>query len=280
MIKRGEKKKRIIFNKICLDIKSIKIQGATNVARYALKAYSLFPNEKTKKILLSLRPTEPLLSHIIHQAGKKTYKEILSHLKNSQDVINNEVFKLIHKDYVIFTHCHSTNVIKSLIYSKNNGKHFEVYNTETRPLFQGRKTARELIKRGISVTNFVDSAMRIALSEEQDKEENTKKVDIIFLGADALLDDYVINKVGSGVIAQLAHDYNIPVYIVADSWKYAHKTIKLEQRNFKEVWGEKKIHVKNPAFESIPKKFIKGIISEYGLLKYNDFLKKIKENTR
>ena len=39
------------FNKICNKIRAIKIQGATNIAKAALKAYSLFPGEETKKSL-------------------------------------------------------------------------------------------------------------------------------------------------------------------------------------------------------------------------------------
>ena len=50
-----DKKKR--FDKICRDIKSVKIQGAANVAKAGFRAYKLFPNKKTKDKILSLRPT-------------------------------------------------------------------------------------------------------------------------------------------------------------------------------------------------------------------------------
>jgi len=267
------------FNNICRKIKEIKIQGATDVARAALKAYYLIPSEKSKKILLSLRPTEPMLSHIIDLAGNIPKEKILLHFSESQNKINSEVFKLIKNNSVIFTHCHSSNVVNSLIYAHKKGKIFEVYNTETRPLFQGRKTAKELSRAGINVTQFVDSAVRIALSDAQGKEEKTRKVNLVLLGADALLNDSVINKVGSGMISEIAHDEKIPVYIIADSWKYAHKSIKLEQRNFKEIWNSQKnkIHMKNPAFEAIPKKYISGIISEFGLMSYESFLKRVKK---
>lgn len=264
------------FNRICMRIKQLKIQGATNVAKAALKAYYLMPTKKSKKILLSLRPTEPMLSHVLALADKMSKKEILEHFQKSQDTINKYVFLLIKNNSKIFTHCHSTNVIKALIYSKRHGKNFEVYNTETRPLFQGRKTAKELSKAGIKVTNFVDSAARLAMTK-QNKIDN-EYTDFVFFGADALLDDYVINKVGSGMFSQIAFNYQIPVYILADSWKYAHKDVKLEKRNFKEVWNPQinKIHVKNPAFESIESKFVYKIISELGVLSYREFIRRVK----
>jgi ribose 1,5-bisphosphate isomerase len=256
--------KKFLFNRICRQIKEIKIQGATNVAKAALKAYYIYPNKITKRILINLRPTEPMLTHVLELADKIPKEKILQHFEDSQDKINSQVFKLIKNNSVVFTHCHSTNVVKALIYCKKHGKNFQVYNTETRPLFQGRLTAKELSKAGIKVTQFVDSASAIAL----------RGVDIVLLGADALLKKSVINKVGSGMISQIAYDKKTPVYIVADSWKYSHKNIKLEERDFKEVWNpeKNKVHIENPAFEAINAKFIKGIISELGLMSYKKFL--------
>ena len=263
------------FNQIVKDIQDVKIQGARNIAKKALYAYSLIPTKSSKKKLLSLRPTEPMMENILDMAEKgKNINEIYKHFNSSQETINKNVFKIIKNTDVIFTHCHSSNVINSLIYSKKKRKKFEVYNTETRPLFQGRKTARELRKKRIKVTMFVDSALGVALSREQ----GTKKVDKIFLGADAILKKGVINKVGSEVIAQIAKNQKIPVYIVADSWKFTNKKTPIENRKLNEVWDKapKNIKIKNPAFEFIQKKYIKAIISELGTLSYGEFLRKVK----
>jgi len=255
-------------------IKDIKIQGARNIAKAALKAYFLIPTKTSKKKLLSSRPTEPMMENVLDLTEKKSYKEILKHFDNAQEKINKVVLKLIKKDDIIFTHCHSTNVANALIYTNKKGKKFEVYNTETRPLFQGRKTAKQLKKAGIKVTMFVDSALGVALSKEQ----GTKKVDKVFLGADALLKNGIINKIGSEVICQIAKNEKIPVYIIADSWKFTKSKVPIEQRKLNEIWGNapKKIKIKNPAFEFVGKKYIKGIITELGLQRYSDFVRKMK----
>jgi translation initiation factor 2B subunit (eIF-2B alpha/beta/delta family) len=263
------------FEKIISDIRAIKIQGARNIAKSALEAYYLFPSKSSKKKLLSLRPTEPMMENVLNMAEKGvSKKEILNHFLETQEKINQSVFKLIKNNEIIFTHCHSTNVVNSLIYAKKHGKTFQVYNTETRPLFQGRKTALELKKAGIKVTMFVDSALGVALSKEQ----GTKKPNKVFLGADALLKNGVINKIGSGMIAEIAHNHKIPLYIVADSWKFTKKPVPIEQRKLNEVWDKapKNIKIKNPAFEFVPKKYLSGIVTEYGSMRYNQFLKKIK----
>ncbi len=268
------------FNKTVEDIKKIKIQGARNIAKAALRACSMYSEDsclahpEALKKLISARPTEPMLVNTLHNFKKFGYKKTLEHFDSAQSKINQFVFKIIKNKAVIFTHCHSTNVVTALIKAKKHGKKFEVYNTETRPLFQGRMTARELEKAGVKVTSFIDSAIDIAL----EKKQGTRKVDLIILGADAILKNGVINKVGSGMIAELAFLHKIPMYIVADSWKYSARYVKIEERDFHEVWKRvpKHIKIRNPAFEKIERKYVGGIVSELGILSYREFLRKVK----
>jgi len=264
--------KQQTFNKICKDIKSIKIQGATNVAKQGFKAYKLISTKSSIKKILSLRPTEPMLFNLLNKHKNKSYNEVLNMIKQSQDTINKETYKLIKNNSVIFTHCHSSTVIKALAYAKQKGKKFEVYHTETRPLFQGRKTAKDLKKAKIKATMFPDSGTMIALT----KTKTTKKVNLMLLGSDAILKEGVINKIGSGMFASIARKNKIPVYILSDSLKYSSKNIKIEERGIEEVWDtERKIKIKNFAFGLVQRKHINGIISDLGNLSYPRFLNKV-----
>lgn len=265
------------FEKIIKDIKSIKIQGARNIAKSALKAYLFFPSKTSKNKLLNSRPTEPMMFHVLNLAEKGISQDsILQHFDSAQYKINKVVLGLIKDNDKIFTHCHSTNVINSLIYANKKRKKFEVYNTETRPLFQGRKTANELKKAGIKVTMFIDSAAAIVFEKENKKDKIYANK--IFIGADALLKKGIINKIGSGMFAELAYKNKIPVYIIADSWKFSKNKISMEQRNINEVWDHapKSVKIKNPAFEFVNKKYITGIVTEYGLMKYDKFVRMMK----
>ncbi len=274
-MKEGVSGNRKKFGRIVKDIKSVRIQGARNIAKEAIRAYFILPSEKSKKILLNSRPTEPMMKKVLGMIGYCPKKEILGHFDYAQERINRLVFNLIRDNSVIFTHCHSTNVSNALIYAKKHGKKFQVYNTETRPLYQGRKTAKELRNAGIKVTMFVDSAMGIAIS----KKPGAKNVKIVFIGADALLKKGVINKVGSELVARIAKEEKIPFYVVADSWKFTKEKIPMEQRPLNEVWDKapKKVKIKNPAFEFVPKKYIAGIVSELGILSYDAFLRKVRK---
>ena len=266
-----DKKKR--FARILRHIKEVKIQGARNIAKAALYAYSLMKTKEAGKQLIKSRPTEPMLLNVLHRIEKQPYKKILEHFDYAQEKINKFSFKIIKNNSIIFTHCHSTNVANALIYAKKHGKKFQVYNTETRPLFQGRKTARQLSRAGINVTMTTDLAAGDALT----KGGKIKKADIVLFGADALLKDGVINKIGSGMFAEIAYDNKIPVYIIADSWKFSSKSIKIEERDFHEVWknAPRRIKIKNPAFEKIEKKYIKAVVSELGILTLGKFVERV-----
>ena len=53
------------FDKILKDIRDIKIQGATNVAKAGIQAFLLKPTKQSAKQILSTRPTEPALQNIL-----------------------------------------------------------------------------------------------------------------------------------------------------------------------------------------------------------------------
>jgi translation initiation factor 2B subunit (eIF-2B alpha/beta/delta family) len=155
---------------------------------------------------------------------------------------------------------------------------FTVHNTETRPRFQGRKTATELAAAGIPVVHFVDSGARLSL----------KGASALFLGADALLaDGKVANKIGSEMLAELAHSRGIPVYILANSWKFtnvtsAHYKKSLEVRDPQEVWEAipHGVRVENHAFELIEPRYITAVITELGIRDPYTAAKELRQRAR
>ena len=62
----------------------------------------------------------------------------------------------------------------------------------------------------------------------------------------------------------------MPVYIAGNLLKVdVHDTIQIEQRHSHEVWEDApdKLDFLNFAFDKIPPKFIRGIITEFGIIK-------------
>jgi len=289
----------VSFSSIIQDIKDIKIQGAINVAKAAAKAIEIVSDEYAdkedflhhlnvaKQILLKTRPTEPAMRNVLNfllfkleskedvaAVLKKRQRSIKKHFETSNEEIAQIGSKKISSGDVVFTHCHSSTVMEILKRAKKEKKRFKVHNTETRPLFQGRITAKELARAGIPVVHFVDSAGRLAL----------KEADIMLIGADAISSEgKVINKIGSELFAEFADKYDVPVYVCTDSWKFDPQSVfgyeeEIEKRSGSEVWAgaPKGVRVSNLAFEKVDSDLVTGVISELGVYKPEVFIEEVK----
>ncbi len=262
------------FEEVCKAIKDVKIQGATNVAKAATKALLLKHDKASVKKLLSLRPTEPTLRNALGHALSygsigQGVKETLNYFEESDEKIADLGAAKVKSSMNIFVHCHSTTLEKILLNAKKQGKKFTVHCTETRPLYQGRITAKNLSAAGIPVHYYVDSAARTAI----------KKCDIAFFGADAITEKKVYNKIGSELFAIVLKNYSVPLYICSDAWKFSPQEEVIEERSPDEVWPKppKGVEVENPSFEKIDPKLITGIISEIGILSHKKFVKEAKK---
>lgn len=258
-------------------IERVEIQGATNVAEAGVRLLKRLvergaDEERVDEVadrLKSARPTEPFLFNCIRVARETDeYDRVLGQI-DRQEAIDENGAPLVGEDDVVYTHCHSSSVT-SVLETVADDREFRARVTETRPLYQGRKTARELADAGVPVRFYVDSGARIALRE----------ADIMMIGADAVLDNgKVINKIGSEMFAEVAGGYDVPVYVVTNSWKYdpmssfGYET-EIERRTAEEVWGEppEGVDVVNYAFEKIAPEKVNGIVSELGVHEPDDFV--------
>jgi len=292
------------------NIKSLEIQGATAVAKAIICALNQYGNniksddfflwekkvEKAGGYLLAARPTEPLAQNGVNfifsalrkqkssnvRQAKKRLKtasfEFLAILEKAAGLIVKNGQKIIRNDDDILTHCHSWLVEQILIEAKENKKRFKVYNTETRPLFQGRITSRKLLNAGIPTAMVSDSSAGFLISNYSGRD---LMLDKIILGADAILNNgSVINKIGSFSIALVAHYEKKPIYIATTLLKYhPHSWIRIEKRPPKEIWlnAPNGLKIINFAFDIVPAKFIKGIICEAGIIKPQEIKKHLKK---
>lgn len=275
-----KKEKSIVmdFNKIIKDIKSLKIQGAENVARAGIRALKTRHDKDSINKIISSRPTEPCLRNAINfvlRDVKKNADIALKHFDDAQKKIATIGSRKIRNNNIIFTHCHSETVIGILKEAAKTRK-FKVYCTETRPMYQGRKTAIELAKAKITVKMFTDASGRYAI----------KKSNLALFGVDAITSEgEIINKMGTEMYADIAEKYDVPVYFCTDSWKYDPMTVfgfeePIERREAKEVWNKppKGIEISNLAFEVVEPELATGIISELGVYSPATFIEEVKRN--
>jgi methylthioribose-1-phosphate isomerase len=151
------------------------------------------------------------------------------------------------------------------------GKNVAVLADETRPFLQGaRLTAWELVRDHIHTTvitdNMAASMMRLG------------HVDLVVVGADRIAaNGDVANKIGTYGVAVLAREHGIPFYVAAPISTVDLDTpdgdrIPIEERNDREVThvGSNRVtpqgaHIRNPAFDVTPAKFVTAIITERGI---------------
>ncbi len=267
------------YQEIVDGIKSLKIQGAEKIAVAAVEGFALKlketqdPKELAKAYneLVATRPTEPALRNALsyclknYQSNPDVGQYVVNYFKEAKQKIAEIGAKKIADGMIVFTHCHSSTVEAVCIKAKEQGKNFTIYNTETRPRFQGRITAENIAKAGIPVVHFVDSAARTYL----------KKADLFLFGCDAVTSEgRIFNKIGTEFLAEFTCDQRIPTYSVTNSWKFDPLTVQgfeevIEQRDPKEVWENppQGVTIMNPAFEITSPDIITGIITELGVFK-------------
>jgi len=193
--------------------------------------------------------------------------------------------ELINDGDVVLTHCNAgelatveygtaLGVIRA---AWKQGKKIKVIATETRPLLQGaRLTAYELKRDGIPVTLITDNMVGYVMHK--------RLVNKVVVGADRIVQDAVINKIGTFTVAVLAKEHGVPFYVAAPKSTFDLKRkaadVIIEERNPLEVThvGGRQIAasgvgVLNPAFDITPLKYVSAIICESSIYYKKDFPK-------
>jgi len=277
-------------------IRKLEVQGARNVAIAAIKAMQALAEQTKAKnktaflkelkeaqaMLFASRETEPLMRNAVRwistQVEGSSIEKVdavaelvvgnvglfLQNLDASRECTAEIGAKRIRDGMLVCTHCHSSTVTRVLAKAKAEGKNFSVICTETRPAFQGRITAREMVELGVETMFIVDSAARSYMGN----------VDLVVVGADAITSEgNVVNKIGTSSIAVLANEARKPFYVVSELLKFDPESLygeyeRIEQRSPAEVWKEapQKLSVRNPAFDVTPSRYINGLICEEGVI--------------
>jgi len=193
--------------------------------------------------------------------------------------------RLIKNGDVVLTHCNAGSLatvdygtaLGVIRAAWEKGKKIRVVATETRPKLQGaRLTAYELKRDGVPVTLITDSMVGYIMSKQL--------VNRVLVGADRIVQDAVINKIGTYTVAVLAHEHDIPFYVAAPRSTFdlnqTSEDVVLEERNPEEVthFGHQRIapsgiDVLNPAFDITPMKYVDAIICETGVFSPNELEK-------
>jgi len=226
-----------------------------------------------KKARETLGTKEALAEAVVAEAQKMADEDVMINRK-----MGKHGSKLIEDGDVVLTHCNAGSlatvdygtalgVVRAAL---EDGKNVKVIACETRPRLQGaRLTCYELMRDGIPVTLIADTMVGYVMSKGL--------VDKVVVGADRIVRDAVLNKIGTYNVAVLASEHGIPFYVAAptstmDQSHISEEAI-IEERNPNEVTNVRSeriapegIKVLNPAFDITPLEYVDAVITEEGIL--------------
>jgi S-methyl-5-thioribose-1-phosphate isomerase len=257
------------------------------------------PNEAAE-VIKNTRPTAQNLFYAVNKVLKannkeeaiQIAKEIADEDAEACKKIGEHGEQLIENNHNILTHCNAGwlafvdwgSALSPIYTAKRKGKNVFVYADETRPRCQGsRLTAFELAGEQIPHAVIADNAAGHFMKEG--------KINMVIVGSDRIAaNGDVANKIGTYTKAVLAKENNIPFYVAAptstiDPNTKSGKDIPIEERDeseVKEMFGlnnntlskvsiaNQASQAKNPAFDVTPAKYVKGIITEKGIIEPNE----------
>ncbi|HTO91551.1 MAG TPA: hypothetical protein VMJ70_10510 [Candidatus Sulfotelmatobacter sp.] len=152
-------------------------------------------------------------------------------------------------------------VREALLHAHADGRKPRALIGEGRPRLEGRELARELSAAGVASWLVVDAALPLLLSQTA----------MVWVGADAITERGVLNKIGSYGAALAARESAVPVYAIATRRKFlpaATGALRIDEMPPEEVWAEAPEAVKprNIYFELTPLELFRGIVVEDGVL--------------
>ncbi|XP_062156789.1 uncharacterized protein LOC133864465 [Alnus glutinosa] len=179
------------------------------------------------------------------------------------------IIAMLSQDFIfdgctILVHGFSRVVLEVLKTAAENKKLFRVFCTEGRPDRTGLRLSNELAKLDVPVKLLIDSAAAYSMDE----------VDMVFVGADGVVESGgIINMMGTYQISLVAHSMNKPVYVAAESYKFA-RLYPLDQKDMAPALRPidfgvpipAKVEVETSARDYTPPQYLTLLFTDLGVL--------------
>ena len=198
----------------------------------------------------------------VDEAKARTAEEIdrvVARVESGKRLAAENALEVLEDGSTLLTHDYSSTVIEALELATDEGRTFEVYVTEARPRYIGRKTARALAELdGVEVTLITDSAGGYYLGE----------CDRAIVGMTSIVGETLYNRVGTFMLAAAAAELEVPLSVVGSAAKVITEGFVFENefRAGSEVMLEpaEGFDVVNPAYDATPVELLDSVITDEG----------------
>ena len=184
---------------------------------------------------------------------------VVARVESAKRLAAEHTLEVLEDGTTLLTHDYSSTVIEALELATDEGRTFEVYVTEARPRYIGRKTARTLAEMdGVDVTLLTDSAGGHYL----------EACDRVVVGMTSIVGETLYNRVGTFSLAAAANELDVPVTVVGSASKIIADGFVFENdyRPGSEVMPEpaEGFDVLNPAYDATPIALLESVITDEG----------------
>ena len=209
---------------------------------------------------LQAGPQELPLTAIREQL-QQTLAAFRRDLHASTQALCQRALTLLPPQSTVLTYSNSATVVAALRSAHDHGRLRRVLLSESRPAYDGRPQALALLEAGIVVEYSIDMALFERLAE----------ADVVVVGADAVFPEYLVNKLGTRALAQLARLQGIPCFSLCAASKFlpaaAAALLHITEHPDQEVWPEAPagLAISNRYFDTTPLALLSGIVSDQGI---------------
>ena len=192
----------------------------------------------------------------------KYCQKFLADMRQNEETLHRKAAGVLPENTTVLTHSASSTVRETVFAAVKAGKNPRLICAESRAVYEGVEQSRKFARAGIPVSLITNAAMAHSLDN----------ADIILVGADALMADSFVNKIGTSMLALAARSASINLYVLCTSHKFLPPEAVLppqKQCNPDEILREPPpgITPVNVYFEETPLRHCTAVITENGLIK-------------
>lgn len=265
------------------DLETDNLSGASDLFQKALNGLvewsksqsDAFSRAQIKKVLAGIVAAQPTMAAFVNlerilirnlgEADSISPRNFQDTLQHFRDFLKADKEKLVQNgvDYILdnetyLTFSNSSSVADIFLEARKKRTNFKVICPESRPMREGVRMAERLHESGIEVELIVDAAIFSQIKECQ----------AVFVGADAVTDEWWANKIGTSFLCLAAREYGIPVWCCCEATKL------IEARDFHfnavdrpaDEVNPGRLPVRNIYYEQMRLNWLAGLITSVGVL--------------
>ena len=258
------------------EMRAERIRGASWLAKKGAEAYlllaELLRGEELRGALMEMKREIPAVNGTMAslynlarfipitddpEIVRSKAEEFIRLSEEAKREIGNIGSELIDENEVVITHSFSSAVLEIFRVAKRKGKRFRVILTESAPDYEGIALARELENLGIPFEVITDAQLGLFV----------QKATLALVGADNVTrDGAVVNKAGTYLLALACQENGVPLYVAAESFKLHPELVSGDVEIVERPYVRQGYRVRNYLFDITPWKFVRGVITEFGIL--------------